>query len=82
LAIQIQIRVPPAHLLPIVRRISGVRERGNDVSDNKPPFIFVQGAPDFAALKQCHAGLGIVIGFAHYILFSFMSSVAKSDYFE
>ena len=76
LAIQAQIRVAPAHLFPIVRRVSGIRQRGNDVGDNEPPFIVVQSAPDFAALKQRHAGLWIVFRFAHHIPFSFMSSAA------
>jgi len=51
LAVQAQIGVAPAHLLPVVRRVGSIRQRGNDVGDDEPPFVVVQGATDFAALK-------------------------------
>jgi hypothetical protein len=80
LAVQAQVRVTPADLFPIVRRISGIRQRGNDVGDNEPPFIVVQSAPDFTTLKQRHAGLWIVVGFTHHIPFYVMSyAAAKTE---
>src|SRR5713226_4795503 len=32
-----QIRIPFAHLLPVVGRIGGIRQGGDDVHDDKPP---------------------------------------------
>ena len=34
------------------RRLGRIRERRNNISDNKPPFFVVQGAVDFAALDS------------------------------
>ena len=60
-----QIRVPFAHFLPIIGRIGGIRQDGDDVRDDKPPFVVMQRAADFAPLKQGNAGLGIAVGFIH-----------------
>ena len=68
LAVQAQIRVAPAHLLPVVRRVGSIRQGGDDVSNDKPPFVVVQGAADFAALEQRHAGLRIVVGLTHHCI--------------
>lgn len=52
LAVQAQVGIAPAHLLPIVRRIGGIRQGGNDVGDDKPPFVVMQGAADGLLLKH------------------------------
>ena len=36
-----QIRISFAHFLPIIGRIGGIRQGGDDVGDDKPPLIVV-----------------------------------------
>jgi hypothetical protein len=47
-----QLRVAPPHISEIVLWIRRVSERSNDISDDKPPFIVVNGAEDFFPLEQ------------------------------
>jgi hypothetical protein len=60
-----QIRIPFAHLLPVIGRIGGIRQSGDDVRDDKPPFVVVHRAADRALLKQRYAGLRVAVGFIH-----------------
>jgi len=47
-----QIRIPFPHLLPVVEGINGICQGGDDVCDDKPPFVVVHRATDFAFLKK------------------------------
>jgi hypothetical protein len=60
-----QIRISFAHFLPIIGRISGIRQGSDDVGDDKPPFVVLHRAADFAFLKQRNAGFRIAVGFIH-----------------
>ncbi len=44
-----------AELFQIVAGINGVGQHGNDIRDNEPPFVVVNRAADFLALKQGEA---------------------------
>jgi len=56
-----QVRIPFPHLLPVFGWIGGVRRGGDDVGDDKPPFLVMHRAADFALLKTCDAVFGIVV---------------------
>lgn len=57
--------VTPAHFLQIVGGICGIRKRGNDVADHKPPFVVMDGAANLLALEQGNAGLRRIGGGVH-----------------
>ena len=70
LAVEAQIGVAPAHLLPIVGRVGGIRQGGHNVGDDKPPFVVMQGAADGLLLKNGSWGDGGILRgnfFAHGI---------------
>jgi hypothetical protein len=45
-------RVALAKAFEVLGRINGVGKRDNDVGDDKPPFVIVNGAADFLALEE------------------------------
>ena len=65
LAVQAQSRVAPAHLLPVVRRVRRIGQRGNDVGDDKPPLVVVQCSANLAALEQGHTRFGLAFSIRH-----------------
>ncbi|MBV6504889.1 MAG: hypothetical protein ILNGONEN_00444 [Syntrophorhabdaceae bacterium] len=72
-----QIRIPFAHLLPVIGRIWGIRQGSNDVRNDKPPFVVVKRAADFALLEHRHARFRIIIVFIHKCDLHHISSFSK-----
>jgi hypothetical protein len=60
-----QLWVALAEFLQIVAGINRVGQRRHHIGDDKPPFVVVDDATDFLALKQRDALCGIGFKFAH-----------------
>jgi hypothetical protein len=58
-------RVAFAHLLEVVAWVHCVGQRGDNIGDDKPPFVVVNGAADFLVLEQGDVGFGIRRGVTH-----------------
>jgi hypothetical protein len=46
-------------------RICRIRQYRNNIGDDKPPFIVVNGAADFLSLEQGDVGFGVLAGVIH-----------------
>jgi hypothetical protein len=57
--------VTAAHIFDVALGIDGIRERGNDIGDDKTPFVVMDGAAHFLALEEGDAPLGRVGGGSH-----------------
>jgi hypothetical protein len=61
----IQLHVTLAYSLEILRRIGRIGQDVDDVRDDEPPFVVVNGAADFLALEEGDMGFGVPGGVAH-----------------
>jgi hypothetical protein len=60
-----QKRIAFAELFQVVGWICGIRQRGNDIGDDEPPLVVMNGAAHFLALEEGDASFGRVGGGGH-----------------
>ena len=72
-----QLLVTLAEFLEIIAGIDRIRQRGNDIKNDKPPFVIVDDAADFLSLKQRDALFGIGFKFAHVWKLFFLFTAAS-----
>ena len=60
-----QKRIAFAHFFQVVGWICGIRERGNDIGDDEPPFVVMDGAAHFLALEEGDASFRRFGGGSH-----------------
>jgi hypothetical protein len=57
--------VTAAHILGVTLGIGGIRQCGDDIGDDEPPFVVMDGAAHFLALEEGDASFGRVGGGSH-----------------
>ena len=58
-------RIPIAEFLEVIARINRIGQGRNNIRDDKPPFIVVDGAADFLPLEEGDARFWVLAAVIH-----------------